>query len=60
MGDQLPPTVMVPSGSLVLWLTIQNHHQLMEGDVAALADKTEATVAKPMPDGDEDLDEDEA
>ncbi len=54
VGDQLPPIVMVPSAGLIPWVTIQNHHEPTDGDLAELADRAEAT-ALPDPSSGETL-----
>jgi hypothetical protein len=59
-GDQLPPTVMVNSAGLVPWLSLHNHHQPTDGDLAELEDGTEATVQKNLVEGHENEDEDDA
>ena len=58
VGEQLPPTVMVPSAGLIPWLTPQNYHQPTDADLATLKDNADTTVDKPEIAGNENEDED--
>jgi hypothetical protein len=58
VGEQLPPTVMVPLAGLIPWLTPQNYHQPTNADLAILKDNADTTVGMPEIAGNEDEDED--
>jgi hypothetical protein len=58
VGEQLPPTVMVPSAGLIPWLTPQNYHQPTIADLAILKDNADTTVGMPEIAGNEDEDAD--